>query len=58
MTSAGLYCAHKNPTHLETACNISIGCPQYIRSYPPYLEAASSIRNLRTRHAVAYALWE
>jgi hypothetical protein len=25
---------------------------QYIRSYPPYLEAISSIRNLRTRHAV------
>jgi hypothetical protein len=33
-----------------------IGCPrlliQYIRSYPPYLEAVSSIRNLRTRHGV------
>jgi hypothetical protein len=31
-------------------------CPrllvQYIRSYPPYLEAVSHIRNLRTRHAV------
>jgi hypothetical protein len=31
-------------------------CPrlliQYIRSYPPYLEAVSSIRKLRTRHAV------
>jgi hypothetical protein len=25
---------------------------QYIRSYPPYLQAVSSIRNLRTRHAV------
>jgi hypothetical protein len=25
---------------------------QHIRSYPPYLEAVSSIRNLRTRHAV------
>jgi hypothetical protein len=25
---------------------------QYIRSYPPYLETISSIRNLRTRHAV------
>jgi hypothetical protein len=25
---------------------------QYIRSYPPYLEAVSSIRKLRTRHAV------
>jgi hypothetical protein len=25
---------------------------QYIRSYPPYTEAISSIRNLRTRHAV------
>jgi hypothetical protein len=32
-----------------------VGCPrlfiQYIRSYHPYLEAFSSIRNLRTRHA-------
>jgi hypothetical protein len=25
---------------------------QYIRRYPPYLEAVSSIRNLRTTHAV------
>jgi hypothetical protein len=25
---------------------------QYIRSYPPYLEAVSSIRNLRTRQAL------
>jgi hypothetical protein len=25
---------------------------QYICSYPPYLEAVSSIRNLRTRNAV------
>jgi hypothetical protein len=34
----------------------TVGCPQllnqHIRSYPPYLEAASSIRNPRTRHAV------
>jgi hypothetical protein len=33
-----------------------VGCPrllvQYIRSYPPKLEGVSSIRNLRTRHAV------
>jgi hypothetical protein len=33
-----------------------VSCPrlliQYIRSYPPYLEGVSSIRNLRTRHAV------
>jgi hypothetical protein len=33
-----------------------IGCPrllfQYIRSYPPYLEAVSSIHNLRMRHAM------
>jgi hypothetical protein len=33
-----------------------VGCHrlliQYIRSYPPYLEAVSSIRNLRRRHAV------
>jgi hypothetical protein len=25
---------------------------QYIRSYPPYLEAVSSVRNPRSRHAV------
>jgi hypothetical protein len=34
----------------------TVGCPRllirYIRSYPPYLEAVSSIRNPRTRHAV------
>jgi hypothetical protein len=33
-----------------------VGCPrlliQYIRSYPSYLQAVSSIRNLRTRHVV------
>jgi hypothetical protein len=33
-----------------------VGCPrlliQYIRSYPPYLEGVSSIRNLRTRPVV------
>jgi hypothetical protein len=33
-----------------------VGCPrlliQYIRRYPPYLEAVSSIRNLRTHHVV------
>jgi hypothetical protein len=33
-----------------------VGCPrlliQYIRSYPPCLKGVSSIRNLRTRHAV------
>jgi hypothetical protein len=32
-----------------------VGCPplliQYIRSYPPYLEAVCCIRTLRTRHA-------
>jgi hypothetical protein len=36
-----------------------VGCPrllvQYIRSYPPYLEAVSSIRNLGTRHAIFFA---
>jgi hypothetical protein len=26
---------------------------QHIRSYPPYLEAVSSVRNPRTRHDVA-----
>jgi hypothetical protein len=34
----------------------TVGCPrlliQYIRSYSPYLEAVSFIRNPRTRHAV------
>jgi hypothetical protein len=34
----------------------SVDCPrllmQRIRRYPPYLQAVSSIRNLRTRHAV------
>jgi hypothetical protein len=34
----------------------TVVCPrlliQYIRSYPPYLETVSSIRNPRTRHAV------
>jgi hypothetical protein len=33
-----------------------VGCTrlliQYIRNHPPYLEAVSSIRSLRTRHAV------
>jgi hypothetical protein len=33
-----------------------VGCPQllipYIYTYPPYLEAVSSIYNLRRRHAV------
>jgi hypothetical protein len=34
----------------------TVGCPrlliQYIHTYPPYLEAVSSIRNPRTCHAV------
>jgi hypothetical protein len=33
-----------------------VGCPrlliQYIHRYPSYLEGVSTIRNLRTRHAV------
>jgi hypothetical protein len=33
-----------------------VGCPrlliEYTSSYPPYLEAATSVRNLTTRHAV------
>jgi hypothetical protein len=43
---------------VKTATRIppTVGCPrlliQHIRSYPPYLEAVSSIRNLRTRRAV------
>jgi hypothetical protein len=37
-----------------------VGCSrlliQYIRSYPPYLEAVSSVQNLRTRNAVV--IWD
>jgi hypothetical protein len=44
------------PPHPQAGGPPPVGCPrllfQYIRSYPPYLEAVSSIRNLRTRHAV------
>jgi hypothetical protein len=40
----------------QAAGQLLDGCPrlliQYILSYPPYLEAVSSIRNLRTHHAV------
>jgi hypothetical protein len=35
-----------------------VSCPrlifQYIRSYLPYLEAVSSIRNLKMRHAIVH----
>jgi hypothetical protein len=38
-----------------------VGCPllliQYICSYPPYLDAVSSIRNLRTRHGVVMGIY-
>jgi hypothetical protein len=44
------------PVQIQAGGLPPIGCPrlliQYIRSYPPYLEAVSSIRNLRTRHAM------
>jgi hypothetical protein len=39
----------------------TVCCPrlltQYVRSYPPYQEAVSSIRNLRARHAVVTWLY-
>jgi hypothetical protein len=46
-----------NPTpNPQAGGSLLDGCPrlliQYIRSCPPYLEAVSSIRNLRTGHAV------
>jgi hypothetical protein len=44
------------PPNLKAGGPPTVGCPrliiQYIRSYPPYLQAVSSVRNLRTRHAV------
>jgi hypothetical protein len=44
------------PPNLQAGGPPLVGCPrlliQYIHSYPPYLEAFSSIRNLRTCHAV------
>jgi hypothetical protein len=44
------------PPNPQAGGPLPVCCPrlliQYIRSYPPYLEAVSSIRNLRTRHAV------
>jgi hypothetical protein len=50
----GRLLAPAQPRNLSTA---PVCCPrlliQRIRSYPPYLVAFSSIRNLRTRHAVA-----
>jgi hypothetical protein len=43
------------PNHQARGQSLA-GCPrllvQYIRSYPPYSEAVSSIRNLETRHTV------
>jgi hypothetical protein len=50
---AGLLAPPPNP---QAGGPPPVGCPrlliQYIRSYPPYLEAVFSIRNLRTHHAV------
>jgi hypothetical protein len=44
------------PPHPQAGGPPPVGCPrrriQYNRSYPPNLEAVSSIVNLRTRHAV------
>jgi hypothetical protein len=44
------------PSDPQAGVTPLVGCPrlliQYIRSYPPYMEAVSFIHNLRTRHAV------
>jgi hypothetical protein len=44
------------PSNPQAGGPPTAGCPrlliQYIRSYPPYLEAVSSIRNPRTHHTV------
>jgi hypothetical protein len=40
------------PSWRITPCRLSATTSSYIRSYTPYLEAAASIRNLRTRRAV------
>jgi hypothetical protein len=45
-----------SPSQPQAEWSPTVGCPrlfiEYIRSYPPYLEAVSNNRNLRTRHAV------
>jgi hypothetical protein len=45
-----------SPAYPQAGGPPPVGCPllliQYIRSYPPYLEAVSSIHNLRMRQAV------
>jgi hypothetical protein len=48
----GLLAPAQPPSWRATPCRLSATAIQYIRSYPPYLEAVSSIRNLSTRHAV------
>jgi hypothetical protein len=44
------------PPNPQAGGPLIVGCSQlliqYIRSYPPYLEAVSSILNLRMPHAV------
>jgi hypothetical protein len=44
------------PHNPQAGGPFTVGCSrlpiQYIRSYPPYLEAISSIRNPRTHHAM------
>jgi hypothetical protein len=52
-----LWSFETSPTpNLQAGGPLLFGCPklliQYISSYSPYLEVVSSIRNLRTRHAV------
>jgi hypothetical protein len=52
-----LRCGVVNPSpHPQAGGPPPVGCLplliQYIHSYPPQLEVASSIRNLRTRHVV------
>jgi hypothetical protein len=57
VTSLFLWRGVVSPTpNLQAGGLPLVNCPwlfiQYICSYPPYLEAIPSIRNVRTRHAV------
>jgi hypothetical protein len=52
----GLVSAPLSPPNTDVLGPLLVGCSrpliQYIRSYPPYLEAVSTIRMPRTRHAM------